>query len=125
MDKVNMEAEPTETGDSPKATVSSEEPKIDRSKSVQEQLSHGKGKSKRTRSVSISEPQPTRVPAKFSKNSRRSRAGVGRGLPKKGEYGAIAGHIATYYLKNNLLLLWFTVMDTWKAHPLPDVLIFC
>ena len=81
-----MEAESANAGDSPKAGVSADDVKIDRSTSVQEQLSQGKGKSKRTRSVSISEPQPTRVPSKFTKNSRRSRAGLGRGLPKKGEH---------------------------------------
>lgn len=42
---------------------------------------------RRTRSVTISEPQPTRIQPKFSKNSRRSRNGAGRGLPKKGGAG--------------------------------------
>ncbi|XP_043239002.1 programmed cell death protein 4-like [Amphibalanus amphitrite] len=82
-----METEPAQAGDSPKASASADDLQIDESKSVQEQVAHGKGKSKRTRSVSISEPQPTRVPSKFSKNSRRSRAGMGRGLPKKGGAG--------------------------------------
>ena len=41
---------------------------------------------RRLRSISISEPQPTKAQPKFSKNSRKSRSGFGRGLPKKGEY---------------------------------------
>ena len=40
---------------------------------------------RRLRSISISEPQPTKAQPKFSKNSRKSRSGFGRGLPKKGE----------------------------------------
>ncbi|KAF0303825.1 Programmed cell death protein 4 [Amphibalanus amphitrite] len=42
---------------------------------------------RRLRSISISEPQPTKAQPKFSKNSRKSRSGFGRGLPKKGGAG--------------------------------------
>ncbi|XP_037092002.1 programmed cell death protein 4-like [Pollicipes pollicipes] len=75
------------SGDLANANTSSEDPKIGRSSSTQEKLAQAKAKSKRVRSVSISEPQPTRSQPKLSKNSRRSRGGLGRGLPKKGGAG--------------------------------------
>lgn len=66
--------------------------KLERSVSLQEKLqsqlaANAKATTKRLRSISISEPEPTRALPKFSKNSRRSRSGYGRGLPKKGGAG--------------------------------------
>jgi len=82
-----MDTDMKETGEEVNVKTPEGNPKIDRSSSVQEKLAQAKGKSKRVRSVSISEPEPTKAQPKYSKNSRKSRNGFGRGLPKKGGAG--------------------------------------
>jgi len=72
-------------------STSLQEKALARSTSLQEKAlaqAQVKATTKRLRSISISEPEPTKFALpKFSKNSRKSRSGFGRGLPKKGGAG--------------------------------------
>ena len=99
--------------------------RFNRSNSLQDKA-HAQAKTNalRLRSISISEPQPTKTQPKFSKNSRKSRSGFGRGLPKKGECSAVVGPCNTLrkmYLHSMLRHLQKTRTKTcsWLIHTKP------